>query len=477
MEQLYKDAFGKLLFENSITEASMASDLASWEPLLFPLIHKIYPNSLVEQIASIQPTKSPISKISYLNAIYTGNASNIENGIHWTNSRLLTLPASAEASFPVSSTLHTIDTTPPVQVQIFYGELTNEYVTVSTTAGLSEVTSVSAVPTYWNILVAPVTGSLDVDSNFKPVNVINTIITHPPASANKIGSETILYSTTNKNTIKKVFKNYSNLNDELNANMREVNFEPATKTVETKSRKIRSKFSQEKLQDLRAIYNEKGYDIVAEAVANEIRQEIDREVIDFLKESATPMLSDINLPLSLGAGAGGGLDAVTYDVYGSIYLAAEEIVKATKRNRTMFVLADSATCAFLLLNPLHSQAKPEESNPYKVGKVGAYDLFCDPYSTEHYVMVGYNFVSNDKHDAGLYFTPYSTTVHEVTSGDGTAVTPFSQNFMVMNRYGYTIHPQDTGGYMDGTSDFFRIFAVNYSYNDVTIPNFPEQFRV
>jgi hypothetical protein len=475
MEQLYKDAFGKLLFENSMNEASMAADIATWEPLIFPLIHKIYPNSLIEQIASVQPTKSPISKISYLNAVYTGTGSNIENGIHWTNSRLLTLPASSQGSFVVGNT-YTIDTTPPVDVKVFYGEITNEYQTVSTTAGMSEVTSVSAVPMYWNILVAAVTGTLDVDSNFKPENVINSIVTHPTASANKIGSETILYSTTNKNTIKKVFKEYSNLNDELNANMREVNFEPATKTVETKSRKIRSKFSQEKLQDLKAIYDEKGYDIVAEAVANEIRQEIDREIIQFLKESATPMLSDINLPLSLGASQGGGLDAVTYDVYGSIYLAAEEIVKATKRNRTMFVLADSATCAFLLLNPLHSEAKAEESNPYKVGKIGAYDLFCDPYSTEHYVLVGYNFVSSDKHDSGLYFTPYSTTIHEVTSGDGTAVTPFSQNFMVMNRYGYTIHPQDSGGYMDGTSDFFRIFAVNFSYNGVTIPNFPEQFR-
>ena len=37
-------------FENSMNEASMSSDLAAWEPLMFPLIHKIYPNSLVEQI-------------------------------------------------------------------------------------------------------------------------------------------------------------------------------------------------------------------------------------------------------------------------------------------------------------------------------------------------------------------------------------------------------------------------------------------
>lgn len=470
MEQLYIDAIGAALYENSINESSMSSDVGKWEPLLFPLIKKIYPDSLVEQIASVQPTKSPISKVSYLNAIYTGNSSNIENEAHWTNTRLLTLPASAQGSFVVGNT-YTASGSVTVPVKVLYGELSYEFRTVTATAGLTETTSSSAVPIYWNILVVATSGTLDVDAYFKPLNPINSIV-----AGDLIGSQTILYTTTNKNTIKKVFRDYSKVL-ETNSNLLEVNFEPATKTVETFSRKIRSKFSQEKLQDLQALYNEKAYDIVAEAVANEIKQEIDREIIEFLKESATPMLSDINLPLSLAAKDGGSLGDITYDLYGSIYLAAEEIVKATKRNRTMFILADSATCAFLLLNPLHSEATPDNSNPYKVGKVGAYDLFCDPYSTEHYIMIGYNFKSNDKNDAGLYFTPYSTTVHELTAGNADQTIPFSQNFMVMNRYGYTIHPQDSGTHRGGNSDFFRIFAVNYSYNGVTVPNFPEQFRI
>jgi hypothetical protein len=462
MDQLFKEALGDLLYKNAINESSMSGDIAKWEPLLFPLIKKIYPDSLVEQIASVQPTKSPLGKISYLNAIYTGNKSNNENNIHWTNSRLMTLPVSAQSSIVVDG-VYAINTNPSIFIKVFHGEVTSEFVTTEVSAGLSVTTSVSAVPTHWNILVASVSGSLDMANGMYGVKAGNTI-----------GSQPILYTTTNRNTIKKVFKDYSKVL-ENNSNLSEVSFETATKIVQTVSRKIRSKFSQERLQDLKALYDEKAYEIVAEAISNEIRQEIDREIIDYLKFISTPMLSDINLPLSLGMGDGGGLDAVTYDLLGSIFLAAEEIVKATKRNRTMFILADSATCAFLLLNPLHTEATPDESNPYKVGKVGAYDLFCDPFSTEHYVIVGYNFKSKDKHDAGLYFVPYSTTVHELTSGDTNEMTPFSQNFMVMNRYGFTIHPQDSGT-ENGDSDFFRIFSVNYSQAGVTVPNFPEQFR-
>ena len=458
MEQLFKEALAEALYQNALNESSMSDDIGKWEALLFPLIKKIYPESLVEQIASIQPTKTPLAKISYLNAIYTGNKSNNENEIHWSNSRLLTLPVSAQNTILADgSTVYTIDSTPPVNVKCFYGEVTNEFVTTEVSSGITQTQSVSAVPTYWNVLIASVSGALDYTNGI-----------HNVVAGNNIGSTPILYSTTNRNTIKKVFKSYSNVS-ELNTDLREVNFETATKIIETTSRKIRSKFTQEKLTDLKNLYNEKAYDLVAEAIANEIQQEIDREIIHYLKQIATPMLSDINFPISLGMQS--GLDAITYDAVGSIFLAAEEIVKATKRNRTMFVLADSATCAFLLLNPFHTEVISDKSNPYRVGKIGAYDLFCDPYSTEHYVIVGYNFSSKDKHDAGLFFSPYSTTIHELTSG----LNNFEQNFLTMNRYAFTRHPQDSG-IADGDSDFFRIFSVNFQHNGLIVPNFPEQFR-
>jgi len=476
MENNFKDALGKILYENIMLEGSMSSDIASWEPLIFPLIHKIYPDSLVEQIASIQPTKAPNAKISYLNALYTGNTSNIENDVHWTNSRLLSLPASAESVIEVGQ-LYLINTSPEIYVKVFYGEIKKEFVTTEVSAGISETTSVSAVPKYWNILAACVTGTNEfISTNLETLNpikavVAGNIIGGEIVDGSYVGGIPIQYITSNKNTIKKVFKDYS-IVLENNNNLREINFEPATKVIETKARKIRSRFTQEKLTDLKNLYNEKAYDIVAEAIANEIRQEIDREIIDYIKLIATPMRSDVNLPISLGIKS--SLGDLTFDLFGSIFLAAEEIVSATKRNRTMFILADSATCSMLLLNPLHTHAKAEESNPYFVGKIGAYDLYCDPFAVENYVLVGYKHKSKDKHDSGLFFCPYSTTIHEVTSTDSGTI-PFSQNFMVMNRYGYTQHPQDSG-IGDGDSDFFRIFSVNFYDSSSIIPNFPQQFR-
>jgi len=474
MEKLFEEALNEVLCSNAINESGMSTDIAKWEPLIFPLIKKIYPQSLVEQIASVQPTKSPMAKVSYLNAIYTGNDSNINNGIHWTNSRLMSLPPSAMNVIVADGvTMYAINTNPITYVQVFYGELSYKVVTTdSGTAGESPTTSVSAsVPAYWNILAACVTGTLSVSGNDYPLNPIVNVtagntITNPSLSA----SSTVLYTTTNRSTIKKVFTQYSNVLED-NSNLLEIDFETATKIIETTSRKIKSQFTLEQLTDLKNIYNEKAYDLVSDTMGNEVRQEIDREIIQYLKTIATPMATDINFPLSLGMQS--GLDAITYDAIGSVFLASEEIVRATKRNRTMFVLADSQTCAFLLLNPFHTEAKPEDSNPYKVGTIGSFNLYCDPYSTEHYIIVGYDFKSQDKHDAGLYFVPYTTSIHEVQSGKATG--NFTTNFMIMNRYGYTVHPQDTGT-GNGDSDFFRIFSVNFTYSGTTIPNFPQQFQ-
>lgn len=441
MKQIYADFLGESLQQNLLKE-NTSSDVGKYEPLILELVKKIYPESLVGQIASVQPTNSPVAKISALYSLYTGDDSNNNNELHLDNSRIVSFPATADASFVVGNQYTSGGTT----FTVFYKELAKEY--AATYDGDGAFASRDFLDKYLHVLVRIDSGSVAVGDVF--------------------GGETVLYTSTNRNVIKRIFKDYSSVL-ENNTNLKEINFETKTVVLDTKSRKIRTKFTQEKLQDLQALYKEKANSLVAEIVADEIRQEIDREIIDYLKSIATPMLRDVDLHMSL-AKTGGDMGGLTYDLYASIFLAIEEIVKSTKRNRTMFILADSATTALLMLNPLHSEADPDESNPYYVGKIGAYPVYCDPYSTEHYVLVGYKFHSDAKDDAGLIFSPYLSTVVEAPGTEA----PFTTNFMTMNRYAYTRHPQDSGTTLYD-SDFFRYFAVNISQTD-KIPNLTDQIR-
>ena len=96
-----------------------------------------------------------------------------------------------------------------------------------------------------------------------------------------------------------------------------------------------------------------------------------------------------------------------------------------------------------------------------MGKVGGlFDLYMDPYSTDHYVLVGYKSEDADLGDSGLIFAPYMNTIHEAIEPD----TGKSVFFNTM-RYDYISHPQDT---TTGVSDsiFFKMFNIDMT----DIPN-------
>ena len=460
----FNEYLGALLYENLLKEASsMPVDVATYGPLILPLLKKIYPESLVEQIASVQPTKSPVAKIAALFTTYTGDNSNNNNNIHLDNSRLITVTSAAGSAFAVG-TQYVTGT--GVSGTVFYKEDSQEYLS-TIVASSGEVVSGGFPTKYTHLLVRIDTPQVSAGSSFG-----QTFYTEQILAGDTFGGETVLYATKNRNTIKRVFKDYSTVLED-NTNLKEVSFQLKTSICETVSRKIRSKLTQEKLQDIKALYDAKAYDLVAEAVANEIRQEIDREIIDYIKHIATPMPIDIQLDLSVANNASGNLSDITYDAYLSIFQMIEEIVKATKRNRTMFVLADSTTAGFLAVNVLHTSVEPKDSNPYRVGRIGAYPLFSDPYSTEHYIIVGYKYdkASAQADDAGLFFAPYTSAVIETTDGNA----PFTQNFLTINRFAYTRHPQDSGVGM-GDSDFFRYVAIDYKQGTNAIQNFGMQIR-
>lgn len=421
------------LYQNVLKESNTSADIGKYAPLILPLVQKIYPESLVNQIASVQPTTSPLAKVAALYTIYTGDGSNNDNNIHLENSRIFTVPASADALFTIDSTGASGTNT----FTVFYKETATEY-TASYASG-GDFISRSFPDAYVHILVRVDSGNFVTGSS---------ILTGAGSG------ESLLYVSANRNIIKRVFSKYATVLED-NSDLKEVNFEIRTANVECKTRKIKSKFTQEHYQSIQSLYKEKAETFVAEYIANEIQQEIDREVIEYIKDIATPMPIDIQLKNSLPNEGSGSIGDMTYDLYFTIFSAIEEIVKATKRNRTMFILADSATVALLVSNALHSEVSHSESNPYRVGQIGSYPLFCDPYSTEHYMIIGYRYESEAKDDAGLIFTPYTSTVVETVNPD-----TFGKVFMTMNRYGYIRHPQDSGT-AEGDSDFFRYVAVNF----------------
>ena len=426
---------------NTLKEATNSGDIAEYGALILPLVQKIYTDSLISQIADNQPLNGPVGKVSALYSVYNGTettpVAHPDNSyIIYTNPKVSTLGLTVGA---------TITKTGGKTFKVMYIEDEKLLVVADTDGTLAKTDT----------------------------------LTSPAA--------TVTYATPNRAAVKKLFKNYAGSygykNDD-NTTVKNISFETRTKNATTVSRKIKSKLSFEQIQDWIAIYKEKGVEVATKSISTDIKHEIDKEFIDYLKFIAKYSViktDSLALSASIAATASGAMQDITSDIAVNIFTAAEQIVRDTRRNRTIFVLADPITCGFLQINALMTKAESEEENPYRVGKIGTYPLYCDLFAEvgEHYVLVGYQGSNEGDGDAGVIFAPYSNTLHAVDSGD------MKTNLLSLNRYAIVRHPQDSGNMNDvniwdaanaSNSDFFKMFIIDYgnaitNFTDTTLANF------
>ena len=449
-----------LLEDDSANDTSTVG--GEFAQLILPLIKKIYPDSLVAEIADIQPLSAPMAKVGALYSLYTGNDNSALTNTHVFN------------SFVVS--------TPTAGVSV--DDEWTGYGATYTVRYVEEVVTHNSLSTYYNILLSMETGS--------HVPTASDVFT----DTTNMTSYTITYGSWNRAAINKIFRGYtgapygdgtnfvgipyltdSNVNDKF------MGFEIRTINATTGARKIKSRFSREQLQDILHIYKEHGVVLAAESLASEIRQEIDKELISYMK-FISEITTNVTLNLELSKGIiNGSLQDVTNDLIFNIYLAAEQIVRDTKRNRSIFIMADPITTSFLQINAFHTQAQFNQNNPYLIGHLGIYPLYCDLYAdvNEHYIMVGYLGSNNNDGDSGIIYCPYTTTLHVAPDP-----TYFTENMLFMQRYAMIRHPQDLGNLNPddpwntvnaGNSDFFKMFLVDFgtsalvNFSNTSIPLF------
>ena len=186
-----------------LNEMTVSTDISQYPELIKPVLYKVYTESLVSEIADIQPLNSPVGKVYTLFSSYGAKTDEHVN--------------SANSTIIVLST-NTLSIDDPV----------------STATGTGTVLYAEDN----KILVKVLTGYF----------LVNQLI----------GSSTILDVITNRNYIRRTFKNYSGPTStstgEMSDEIPTVTHELIGKTIEVKTRKLKSKVTQEFIQDLQAMY-------------------------------------------------------------------------------------------------------------------------------------------------------------------------------------------------------------------------------
>lgn len=199
----------------------------------------------------------------------------------------------------------------------------------------------------------------------------------------------------------------------------EVNLTIEKAQVEAKTRKLRSRWSLEVAQDLKAMHGLNLEEEMMDILAYEITAEIDREIINKMNSVAVSSYWDYDSPTD----ADGRWQSEKYrTLYNMIIRKAQRIAVLTRRGAGNFVVASPNVCAALeslssfVVWPVENDANVLVAGVSKMGSLdGRLTVYRDTFATTDYATVGYKGPS--EYDAGLIYLPYiqllvSRTVYE-----------------------------------------------------------------
>lgn len=237
--------------------------------------------------------------------------------------------------------------------------------------------------------------------------------------------------------------------------MNEVGLTIEKKMVEAKTRKLRSRWSLEIQQDLKAMH---GVDIETEMMdilGYEITQEIDRELIDAIRAIATASSWDFDASDTTT----GRWEIEKYRaLYNRAIREANKIAITTRRGAGNWIVASPTVCAALetlsnfIIAPVGSDINTAQTGVARVGSIdGRFMLYRDTFASSDSMLVGLK--GKSEWDTGIIYLPYIQ--------------------LMLSRAVFQDSLNPTIGLMSRYAIFSHIFGAANYYRNVTVSNMPE----
>jgi len=244
------------------------------------------------------------------------------------------------------------------------------------------------------------------------------------------------------------------------AAIKEVNMTVEKKQVEAKTRKLRSRWSLEVAQDLKAMH---GLDIEEEMMdilAYEITQEIDRELIFEIRSAATASTAtsakfDYNDTVTVD----GRWEAEKYrNLWNLVIRKTNQIAINTRRGSGNFIITSpNVAVAFETMPSFTIAPVPGDAStaPTGVARLGSLDgritIYRDTFAAEDEIIVGYKGPS--EYDAGVIYLPYI----QLLAMRATFEDSFQPTVGLMSRY--AIYGGTTTDLLFGSQNYYQYIKV------------------
>jgi len=243
----------------------------------------------------------------------------------------------------------------------------------------------------------------------------------------------------------------------------EVNMTVEKAQVEAKTRKLRSRWSLEVAQDLKAMHGLDLEEEMMDILAYEITAEIDREIVNKVNSVAEVSTWDMSSTTQVD----GRWESEKYrNLYNVVVRRANKIAIDTRRGAGNFVLASPYVCAAFeglssfVIHPTDGEINTLVAGISKMGSLdGRITVFRDTFAiTQTYQSVSYpdyltvGYKGPSEYDAGVIYLPYIQLM--------VSKTIFEQSF------------QPTVGLMSRYAIYEHIFGSNLYYKKVLVKGIP-----
>ena len=376
--------------------------------VLFPIIRRVYPTLIANQLVSVQPIQARTGVIYYVKYDFTNTKGGITSGDEYTGAIQQGSPAFASmyTSEKIGPFTDTIEAEGADTIYAAGTKITTFLGTNSTDFTIKDI------EVYNNATGAKYTTSMQTKGDSTPTwtDTYNTYYDYTNGSVylRDVGDSIAPWAAAAEVTIFVVY------NQEGSNDIPEMEFSIGSETVETTERKLKVRWTKEAEQDMRSYHK---IDVEGELVkiaSMEMNYEIDREVITFIGDQVQSSLSFIHDWTADSPNTGNNASGNFLDRHRAlaqkIYQVSAKIASYNRQGPASWVVVSPQVAAILTMLPdFKGEISGGTFNVFEAGKLGSgLKVFVDPNRSgalANEMLLGYK-SNNTTYGAGVVYAPY-----------------------------------------------------------------------
>lgn len=442
--------------------------------VMFPVIRRVMPQLIANEIVSVQPISGRTGVVFYASYQFANTKGGVDAGDQFTGSYkidedgdftdLRAAGGQAIRGQAYYSSQKCGPFTPKAELTVartgeaaaYVYSATAAVTTAKVSTDLNSFFKTGITPSFLNLELYPTEGGYVLEFEKKDSGTTagtytytagevayffaSTPITHDKTQA-ELGA---IYDDTEANKkflVSLPYEAFVQYNQESSANIPEMQFTLDSKSIETKERKLKVRYTQEAAQDLKAHHS---LDLEAELVkmaSTDMNYEIDREIIDFVDRAVPSQLKwahNWNFA---------GKDKIVYNFLDrhralaqSIYALAGRMAQYNRQGAANWAIVSPKVAAVLQMIPEFSKENVGLTpNIYTIGSLNKIKYFVDPNrvgANEDAILLGFKSPITS-YGTGIVYSPYANWM------TATVIDPanFDSNKGFFSRYAITLLPR------------------------------------